>query len=89
MYAHLSTILVSQGQQVAVGQVIGYSDTTGYATGPHLHFGVYATDGSEIKTWLTTNPRPVCQGKYYTMPVATLPAYLNPLSYLPPIPKGN
>ncbi len=87
MYAHLSTILVTTGQQVSTDQLIAYSDTTGYATGPHLHFGVYATQGSEIKSWPTTNPRPICYGKIYTMPVATLPAYLNPLSYLPPIPK--
>ncbi len=86
MYAHLGVISVSQGQRVTTGQVIGYSDTTGYATGPHLHFGVYAAAGSEIKSWPTTNPRPICAGKIYTMPVAEIPAYLNPLSYLPPIP---
>jgi murein DD-endopeptidase MepM/ murein hydrolase activator NlpD len=87
MYAHLSTILVKTGQTVTTGQLIGYSDTTGYAIGPHLHFGVYATVGSEIKSWPTTNPRPECNGKIYTMPVASLSAYLNPLSYLPPLPK--
>ncbi len=85
MYAHLSSILVSQGQQVTTGQVIAYSDTTGYAIGPHLHFGVYATQGSEISSWPTKNP--YCLGKIYTMPVATLQAYLNPLSYLPPLPQ--
>jgi murein DD-endopeptidase MepM/ murein hydrolase activator NlpD len=87
MYAHLSVILVTPGEQVTTGQVIAYSDTTGYAIGPHLHFGVYATDGSVIKSWPTTNPRKECKGKIYTMPVATLQAYLNPLSYLPAIGK--
>lgn len=87
IYAHLSVIKVTAGQQVVTGQVIGYSDTTGYATGPHLHFGVYATSGSEIKSWPTTNPRRECNGKIYTMPVGTLEAYLNPLSYLPAVPK--
>ncbi len=79
IYAHLSTILVSQGQQVKTGDVIAYSDTTGYATGPHLHFGVYASSGSEIATF----PSKSCVGKSYTMPVADVSAYLNPLSYLP------
>jgi murein DD-endopeptidase MepM/ murein hydrolase activator NlpD len=39
-YAHQSTFAVSQGEQVDQGQVIGYSDCTGYCFGPHLHFEV-------------------------------------------------
>jgi murein DD-endopeptidase MepM/ murein hydrolase activator NlpD len=38
LYAHQSSILVSDGQQVARGDVIGYVGCTGYCTGPHLHF---------------------------------------------------
>jgi peptidoglycan DL-endopeptidase CwlO len=39
-YAHQETFAVSAGQQVAQGQVIGYSDCTGYCLGPHVHFEV-------------------------------------------------
>ncbi len=38
IYGHLTTVLVSPGQYVTKGTVIGYSGTTGYSTGPHLHF---------------------------------------------------
>jgi len=79
LYAHLSTISVSSGQQVGTGDVVGYSGSTGYATGPHLHFGVYATSGSKIATF----PSSSCKGKSYTMPVGDVTAYLNPMSYLP------
>ena len=77
LYAHLSVIKVSTGQDVSTGDIIGYSGDTGYSTGPHLHFTVYATQGVQIMTRKST----VCKGSY-TMPIASLNAYLNPLSYL-------
>ena len=39
-YAHLSGFAISNGQYVQRGQVIGYVGTTGFTTGPHLHFEV-------------------------------------------------
>ena len=44
-YAHLSTVNVSQGQQVSQGQAIGIIGATGNAQGIHLHFEVRVGGG--------------------------------------------
>ena len=40
LYAHLNGSSVTVGEYVSKGQVIGFEGTTGYSTGPHVHFEV-------------------------------------------------
>ena len=40
IYMHMAAYIVSAGQEVAAGQVIGYVGSTGESTGPHLHIGI-------------------------------------------------
>lgn len=49
LYAHLSLIKVTQGQNVNRGDIIGLSGNTGYTTGPHLHFTVYDARTVELR----------------------------------------
>jgi Rod binding domain-containing protein len=47
-YAHLSTMLVTPGQEVAAGQAVGRAGKSGRATGTHLHFEVTTASGDRV-----------------------------------------
>ncbi|MFC1720877.1 murein hydrolase activator EnvC family protein [Patescibacteria group bacterium] len=80
MYAHLSLTKASAGQTVVTGDVIGYSGNTGYSTGPHLHFTVYASQGVQIVRLGDIKKITNCANA--RIPVASYNAYMNPLDYL-------
>ena len=45
-YAHNSRLLVSSGQQVVQGQQVSEMGSTGFSTGPHLHFEIHSPQGT-------------------------------------------
>lgn len=73
LYGHLSLIRVQKGDTIERSGLIGYSGSTGYATGPHLHFTIY--DSSTVKFGPSKLPRSTCE----FLPFG---GYLNPLAYL-------
>ncbi len=79
LYGHMSLVKAADGTRVSTGDVVGYSGSTGYATGPHLHLTIIAAEAGSIQSF----PSKACNGKMYTAPVAALNAYLDPMLYLP------
>ena len=56
LYMHMQDVEVSQGDMVQKGQLIGYIGTTGYSTGPHLHYQMMIRDHS-INPWYAQDGR--------------------------------
>jgi len=51
LYAHLSRINVKRGQRVEQGQTLGAVGSTGWATGPHLHFEL-KVNGTQVNPFI-------------------------------------
>lgn len=77
LYTHLSLAKVSPGDGVNRGELIGYSGRTGYATGPHLHFSVFARQAVSVGQLKSRT----C-GRIMTLPLSPFGGYMNPSDYL-------
>jgi murein DD-endopeptidase MepM/ murein hydrolase activator NlpD len=53
-YGHMSRILVTEGEGVEPGEVVGRSGNTGHSTGPHLHLEIHPDGGAAVNPlpWL-------------------------------------
>ncbi len=67
-FGHFQQLMVEGGERVARGQVIGYVGTTGYSTGPHLHFELWRH--GVLMDPLEVLPRPYAPRPYPELPVA-------------------
>ncbi len=83
MFAHMSQISVTPGQQVKTGDIVGYVGNTGYSTGPHLHYTLYVTAGVQVMAFNQFKSVTGCGAAL--SPFAGIEAYLDPLDYLPAI----
>jgi hypothetical protein len=82
IYAHLNAVSVRPGQWVRAGQQIGWEGSTGFATGCHVHFGLF----SPLETrQFELRPDVHKRTKYPRFEIARI----DPLLVLPPLPPGK
>lgn len=55
-YGHMSSLAVEAGQQVAKGEIIGFVGSSGYSTGPHIHYEVLV-DGQTVDPYYMLKSR--------------------------------
>jgi murein DD-endopeptidase MepM/ murein hydrolase activator NlpD len=62
LYGHLDALAVAAGDSVVEGQVIGFEGSTGFSTGPHLHFEV-RVDGQFVDPLVYLLPHAAAKSK--------------------------
>ncbi|MEO8229961.1 MAG: M23 family metallopeptidase [Chloroflexota bacterium] len=82
IYAHFNAVTVKAGQYVRAGQQIGWEGATGFATGCHVHFGLFSP--LEVKR-LELRPDIHRRTKYPRFEIARI----DPLLVLPALPPGR
>lgn len=58
-YLHLSKLKVARGQRVQKGQIVGLAGSTGYSSGPHLHFDAIVPNKAALTIYEGLFGRPV------------------------------
>ena len=82
IYAHFNALTVRAGQYVRAGQQIGWEGSTGFATGCHVHFGLFSpleVDRLELRPDVQRRTR------YPSYEIARI----DPLLVLPALPRGK
>lgn len=82
IYAHFNAVTVKAGQYVRAGQQIGWEGMTGFATGCHVHFGLFSPREAER---LELRPDVHQRTKYPRYEIARI----DPLLVLPALPHGR
>jgi murein DD-endopeptidase MepM/ murein hydrolase activator NlpD len=78
-YSHLSEVLVTTGEVLARGEVVGLAGDTGLATGPHVHFELWHDGNSMDPLEALVSPDAAPDTAEAERPVARIPAESSPV----------